>query len=132
MPCVTCHLSGVMCQVSRVTCHLSLTPTATATDPPANSPIMHSRLVCEDPNILIRQKIFEMAKPKTFKGYANISDTLFDQKSPVHREAGFLRWHTHTDRHKTHGHCNLEAELAHRGPIQVKYDFCSPLKTFDI
>ena len=52
---VTCHLSRVMCQVSqvlchmlRVTCHFSLTPTATATDPPAaNSPTMHSRLVCK-------------------------------------------------------------------------------------
>ena len=29
-----------MCQVSHIICHLSLTPTATATDPPfANSPI---------------------------------------------------------------------------------------------
>ena len=27
---------------------------------------------------------------------ANISDTLFNQKSLVHQEAGFLQWHTHT------------------------------------
>ena len=38
------QVSGVRCQVSRVTCHMSLTPTDRATDPPpANSPTMHSR-----------------------------------------------------------------------------------------
>ena len=43
--CVMCHVSCVLCPVSRVTCHLSLMPTATATDPlPANSLIIHSRL----------------------------------------------------------------------------------------
>ena len=36
-----------------LTCHLSLTITATATDPPpANSPTMHSRLVCKENNFL--------------------------------------------------------------------------------
>ena len=44
---VKSNLSGVMCHVSSITCHLSITPTATVRDPaPANSPIMHSRLVC--------------------------------------------------------------------------------------
>ena len=44
MSCVRCHLSPV-------TCHLSLTPTATSTDPPtAYSPTMHSRLVHQDKN----------------------------------------------------------------------------------
>ena len=38
--------------MSLVTCHLSLTPTAIARDPPpAFSPTMHSRLVCKDPNM---------------------------------------------------------------------------------
>ena len=47
---IICHMSGVACCVLRVTCHLSITPTATATDPPpANSPIMHSRLVAKTP-----------------------------------------------------------------------------------
>ena len=33
-------MSGVTCCVSPVTCHMSLKPTATATDPPrANSPL---------------------------------------------------------------------------------------------
>ena len=42
---VTCHMSGAWCQVSRpaccmppVTCHLSLIPTATATDHPVVTP----------------------------------------------------------------------------------------------
>ena len=71
----TCHVSRDMCCMPRITCPLSLTPTARATDPPP---------------------------------YANISGTLFDQKSSVHREAGFPRWYTHT----THGHQNLESESA--------------------
>ena len=50
---VMCHMSCVMCRVSPVTYHLSLTPKATATDPPPglNSHIMDSRLVCKDPKI---------------------------------------------------------------------------------
>ena len=43
--------------------------------------------------------------------YANVSDTLFNQKSPVYPEAGFLQWHTQTHRHTTHGHHDLETEL---------------------
>ena len=51
-----CHLSSVayhvphgMSQVSPIKCHLSLMPTATATDPPPpKSPTMHSMLVCQD------------------------------------------------------------------------------------
>ena len=36
----------VMCPMSRVKCHLSLTPTATVTDPPPdNFPTMHGRPV---------------------------------------------------------------------------------------
>ena len=38
------------CHMLSVTCHMSLTPTATAMDPsPANSPTMHSRIVRKDP-----------------------------------------------------------------------------------
>ena len=64
LPCVTCHISLFMCHMSRVPCHLScvmchmspatchLSPTpsrATASDPPtANSPILHSMLVCRE------------------------------------------------------------------------------------
>ena len=49
---VMCYMSGVRCSVLRVTCHLSLKPTATATDPPsAKSPNMHSRLGGQDPKL---------------------------------------------------------------------------------
>ena len=54
LSCVTFHVSCVCvtCCVSPFTCLLSLTPTGTPTDlPPANSPTMHSRLVCEDQQI---------------------------------------------------------------------------------
>ena len=48
MSCVTCHITCVMCPVLHVTCHLSLTPKATATEPPpANSASMHIRPVCK-------------------------------------------------------------------------------------
>ena len=57
--CVICHISHVMrhvsgvcvkCRMSPVNSHLSLTPTATATEyTPANHLIMHSRLVQKDP-----------------------------------------------------------------------------------
>ena len=43
---------------------------------------------------------------------ANISDTPFDQKTQVHWEAGFLRWHRQADTHATDVHCNLESVLA--------------------
>ena len=45
-----CHVSCVTCCVSPVTCHMSLMPTATFTDPPpANFPNIHIRLVSKDP-----------------------------------------------------------------------------------
>ena len=47
---VTCQVSSVMSRVSPVTCQLSLTPKATATDPPrSNSPTTQSKLVLIDP-----------------------------------------------------------------------------------
>ena len=114
----TCQVSGVMCPVShvtccmlRVTCHLSLTPTATAIDPPpANSTIMHSRLVRKDPKTgtnFKKQETIGTSKTRNFKRYANNSNTLFDQKSPVHRKAGFLWRHTHTDS-QTHNWWTLQ------------------------
>ena len=79
--CVTCHML-------HVTCHLSptLTATATATEPPpANSPTMHSRLVCLKPKLKnskhVKTQILFLNFFKFF--YFNFSD-LLDQKSPVH------------------------------------------------
>ena len=85
-------MSCVPCHVSCVTCHLShLTPTATD-PPPGNSPTMYSRLVWED------SKAQKVQNPKNHQNslkinvfqLTNISDKLFDQKSPDHRKSGFL------------------------------------------
>ena len=94
--------SCVMCHMSRVTCYLLETLTATATyHPPANSPIMHSRLVCTDqkhkklqnPKISSKQQ----KKIENIYRHANISNKLFDLQLPIHREARFSHWHTDTD-----------------------------------
>ena len=53
-----------------------------------------------------------MAKTEYCLELANKRDTYFNQKSPVHREAGFPRLHTETHRQTTEGHCNLETESA--------------------
>ena len=95
MSSVMCQVSHVTCHVSRVACHLSLTPTAKATDPcPASSPTVHSRLVCTDPT---KWKFQNALNHWDSKRYASISDMLFDQKSPVHREAGFPNVDRQTD-----------------------------------
>ena len=47
-------------------------------------------------------------KKQNFYSYENIIDTLFDQKSPAHQEAGFPQWNKQT----TYGHCDLETESA--------------------
>ena len=58
------------------------------------------------------KKNIETTKTENVWRYAKVSNILLDQKYPVHWEAEFLRWHTHIDRHTTHGHCNLETESA--------------------
>ena len=60
--------------------------------PLANYPIMHSRLICKDQKAWEKNskpKIIETTQTGSLLRYANISDTLFDQKSPVLREAVF-------------------------------------------
>ena len=57
-----------------------------------------------------------------------MSDILFDQKSPVHSEAALPRWQTQTHRHMTHGHRNLETELA-QGALSVKTDYLGVMHT---
>ena len=66
---------------AKKTCHMSLTPTATVTDPlPPNSAIIHSKLA--------------------HRRQANISDIPFDQKSPGHLEVGVLsQENKQTERH---------------------------------
>ena len=65
-------------------------PTAKVTDPPpANSHIIEEKM-------LMRQIMETTTTPKSTGMLVFNSDTLFDQKSPVHQEAGFPRWHTQT------------------------------------
>ena len=112
---VRCQVSCVRCQVSHVTCHLSLTGTATATDrtlplltPPLCTVSWFAKTQ-KPKQISEHKKSSKRQKTKNVERYANISDTPFNQKSPVHREAGFRHGtDTHTHRHTTHGHRGLE------------------------
>ena len=77
---VTCHVSCVASHMSHGTCHMSLTPTATAMDPPpANSPTMHSRMVCEDPKINFFRGQFQTISELKLK----IQGTLFFHTFPL-------------------------------------------------
>ena len=123
---VTCHVLFVRCQVLHVTCH-QLTPTAKAIDPPpANSPIMHSRLLCKDPKAPKKsecKKILQTAKiQKKYRGMPIYSDILFDQKSTVHWEARFLQWRRQTHRHMTDGHGNVgNTSKSGHHPVHLEY-----------
>ena len=93
-----------MCQVSPVACHLSLTPRAKATDPlSANSPIMHSKLVCKD-RINRRkkakpQKSLKQQKPKSvyiiYEKNATLGTSLAFQMSMLEKfeKVFFLNLH---------------------------------------
>ena len=91
---VMCHMPHVMCNMAHVTCPLSpityhLALMATATGPhPDNSSTMHSRLVCKDPKtrkskIVDKHNKSQKRYKKKCPQISNISDTLFDQKSPA-------------------------------------------------
>ena len=56
--------------MSYATCHVSPTPTATATDPPhANSSTMHSRLVHQDRTKVVRFKYIRFLKLLAYLSY---------------------------------------------------------------
>ena len=60
----------------RVDCHLSSTPTTTATDPPpANSPTMQSRLVWQDKTIFLGKQPINPPPKKKQKHLASSSKT---------------------------------------------------------
>ena len=80
---VRCQVSGVRCQVSstqcymscvashmsHLTCNRSLTPTATAMDPPhANSPTMHIKMVGKDAKVTFFSPV-DSFKPFLSKSY---------------------------------------------------------------
>ena len=109
---VMCRVSRVMCHVSRVTCHLSLTPTATATDPfPANSPIMHSRLVRKKTQKFQKQKNIKTAKAQKSRGMPILAIHSLTRNLQSTGKRGF---HDGTHTHTTDGHCDLETESAYR------------------
>ena len=60
-----------------------------------------------------RHLSFSQSNNRYWSRYANIRVTLFNQKSPVHREVGFLQWYRQTDRQLTTTH-DVETELAQR------------------
>ena len=97
---VRCHLSHVTPPLSPVTSHLSLPPTATATDPPPdNSTTMHSRLVCKDPKTqkkIKRQKIIEKKKEekkeKTSRGMPILAISSLTRSLWSTGKWGFKTW----------------------------------------
>ena len=99
--CVMCHILCVMCHMSRVSCHLSLAPTGTATDPhPANSPIMHSRLVCKDHKTKQKyQKAKNHWNNKTPKMCRGIPILAIWSSTRSHRPTGKRVFPYGTDRH---------------------------------
>ena len=113
---VMCHVSRVMYHLSPVTCHLSLTPTAPATyRPPANSPMMHSRLVCKEarPRKLLNAKNHQENKnPKMSRGMPIFALRSWIRSLQSTRKRVFRDGTAH--RHTTHGHHNLETESAQR------------------
>ena len=86
------RVSYVTCHVPHVMCHLSLTPTASATNPlPANSPTLNSMLVLKvlKKKRQKKEKTNGIGKNQKRYRYTNISNTFFDHKSPVHWGATF-------------------------------------------
>ena len=65
----------------------------------------------------------ERKKNKIVWRPANISDMPFNQKSPVHREVGFPRWHNNrrtlqlTDWPGTEGRVSENMELLYKGLV---------------
>ena len=72
-----------------MTCRLSPTPTATATDPlPANSPTMHSRVVCRQ---------FCLGEPACLPKISHTNFFNHILQSPVHAVPGPGQWHRYTN-----------------------------------
>ena len=68
-----------------------------------------------------RHLSFSQSNNRYWSRYANIRVTLFNQKSPVHREVGFLQWYRQTDRQLTTTH-DVETKLAQRAdPVKMHY-----------
>ena len=95
-----------MCFVSSVTCPLSLTPTATVKHPPPAKLPRYAQLtgllIPKNRNYLQNSPLYsKLLKKKLLFLISNISVTLFNQKSLVHREAWFTGGDKQTDRQKS-------------------------------
>ena len=76
---IRCQVSGVACRVSLVIYHMSLTPTATVTDPPhANSPNIHSMMPLQLLTYTHQQRV---AKTLNNSFSARQFSTISEQKS---------------------------------------------------
>ena len=74
------QVSQDTCCVSSVACHMSIMPTVTAMDPhPANSPTMHSRMVCEI--FFVVEQNFYHFWAKISNVETNVISTLFLKES---------------------------------------------------
>ena len=81
-------MSGVTCYVSRVTCHMSLTPEATATDPPsaqqysaADLDLDPSTMSCRDPKIFLILSMWRF--PVTYEPNCLSGDQCFPLLLPM-------------------------------------------------
>ena len=95
------NLAGI--QFFHVAFHVSLTPTATATDPLLVTPLLFTvgwltvGWLQKQENV--KKKIIKTEKNKQIVSLqANISGTPFDQKSPGHPEMDVLNCHRQTNR----------------------------------
>ena len=109
-----CHMFRATCCMSPVTYNLSLMPTATATfHPPANSPTMHSRLVCKDQKKTKNAKNqLSLLKIKLSSRYPILAIVSLTRGLQSTRKCGFQEGTTYVIQHTTFGHCNLQTELA--------------------
>ena len=93
----------IKCDWLLVTCHLSLIPTAK--DPPtASSPTM---LVQKEKKKIQNAGNYRYGNYNKFLRFANINDTIFDQKSPVHQEGVLQAWTERRTYRQRNGHCDL-------------------------
>ena len=106
-----CHVSCARCHVSHFTCHVSPVPCHQCQQPqphilpPANSPAMHRWLVFQKPyykKIMLNPKHHPNYQQNLLSCFFNFSNTIFDQKSPVHLVVGPTgeKTHTHKPTHK--------------------------------
>ena len=84
-------VSPFRCHVSHVTCHLSHVTNANRNSHRLPQLAQQAGLPRQNKHYLnVTKKSFKGSKNKTAFQLANITNILFDQRSPVHREAEFL------------------------------------------